>query len=62
MPDGAISEVMRDLHTLEQDVRRGLLEQIRSQAQQVVGTREIVDLSEAFAWLTNPAQGHGARA
>jgi hypothetical protein len=46
-------------HLLEAKVRRAILEQLFAQAEQVVGAREILDLAEAFAWVTNPGQDHG---
>jgi hypothetical protein len=49
-------------HVLEQQVRRVVLEQILSEAGKVVGAREILDVAEAFAWVTNPAQAHGGGA
>jgi hypothetical protein len=48
-------------HLLEAKVRRAILEQLLAQAEQVVGAREILDLAEAFAWVTNPVQHHGGR-
>ncbi|HEX4539161.1 MAG TPA: hypothetical protein VH112_02870 [Acidimicrobiales bacterium] len=49
-------------HLLEASVRRAILEQLQTQGSQVVGAREILDLAEAFAWVTNPGQAHGGRA
>jgi ribosomal protein S12 methylthiotransferase accessory factor YcaO len=49
-------------HVLEAAVRRAILEQLQTQGTQVVGAREILDLAEAFAWVTNPGQAHGGRA
>ena len=49
-------------HLLEASVRRAILEQLQTQGSQVVGAREILDLAEAFAWVTNPGQSHGGRA
>jgi hypothetical protein len=49
-------------HVLEASVRRAILEQLLTQGTQVVGAREILDLAEAFAWVTNPGQAHGRRA
>jgi hypothetical protein len=46
-------------HRLEAEVRQAILEQLSAQASQVVGAKEILDLAEAFAWVTNPAQAHG---
>ncbi len=46
-------------HLLEAQVRHAILEQLLSQATEVVGAREILDLAEGFAWVTNPAQRHG---
>lgn len=48
-------------HLLEAKVRRAILGQLFAQADQVVGAREILDLAEAFAWVTNPGQSHGGR-
>ena len=48
-------------HLLEAKVRRAILQQLYAQAEQVVGAREILDLAEAFAWVTNPCQHHGGR-
>ncbi len=49
-------------HLLEASVRRAILEQLQTQGTQVVGAREILDLAEAFAWVTNPGHSHGGRA
>ncbi|HEY1633519.1 MAG TPA: hypothetical protein VGF64_02090 [Acidimicrobiales bacterium] len=49
-------------HVLEASVRRAILEQLLTQGTQVVGAREILDLAEAFAWVTNPGQTHSGRA
>ena len=49
-------------HVLEASVRRAILEQLLTQGTQVVGAREILDLAEAFAWVTNPGHAHGGRA
>jgi hypothetical protein len=49
-------------HVLEASVRRSILEQLLTQGTQVVGAREILDLAEAYAWVTNPGQAHGGRA
>ena len=46
-------------HLLEAKVRHAILEQLLSEGPEVVGAREILDLAEAFAWVTNPAQSHG---
>ena len=46
-------------HLLEAQVRRAILEQLAAQSSQVVGAKEILDLAEAFAWVTNPGQAHG---
>ncbi len=46
-------------HLLEAKVRRAILEQLAAQSSQVVGAKEILDLAEAFAWVTNPGQDHG---
>jgi hypothetical protein len=46
-------------HLLEAKVRHAILEQLVSPGTEVVGTREILDLAEAFAWVTNPAERHG---
>ncbi len=48
-------------HLLEASVRRAILEQLLTQGTQVVGAKEILDLAEAFAWVTNPGQAHGGR-
>jgi hypothetical protein len=61
--DDEVAAQVRELavgtHRLEAEVRRAILEQLSAQAGQVVGAREILDLAEAFAWATNPAQAHG---
>jgi hypothetical protein len=46
-------------HLLEAKVRRAILEQLLTQGHQVVGAKEILDLAEGFAWVTNPGQSHG---
>jgi hypothetical protein len=46
-------------HLLEAKVRNAILGQLRSQGDEVVGAKEILDLAEAFAWVTNPGQAHG---
>ena len=58
-----MAEQVRDLavgsHLLEAQVRRAILAQLMAQSEQVVGAKEILDLAEAFAWVTNPGQAHG---
>jgi hypothetical protein len=56
-----IDRISGETHTLEAEVRRAILEQLLAQGNQVVGAREILDLAEAFAWVTNPASAHGDR-
>jgi hypothetical protein len=56
-----IERISTETHRLEAEVRRAILEQLLAQGSQVVGAREILDLAEAFAWVTNPASGHGGR-
>jgi hypothetical protein len=56
-----IDRISGETHRLEAEVRRAILEQLLAQANQVVGAREILDLAEAFAWVTNPASAHGGR-
>ena len=57
-----IERISAETHLLEAEVRRAILEQLLAQGSQVVGAREILDLAEAFAWVTNPASAHGGRA
>ena len=61
--DDAAAEQVRELavgsHVLEAQVRRAILGQLLAQSNQVVGAKEILDLAEAFAWVTNPGQAHG---
>jgi hypothetical protein len=61
--DDQTAEQVRELavgsHVLEAQVRRAILGQLSAQASEVVGAREILDLAEAFAWVTNPGQDHG---
>jgi hypothetical protein len=61
--DDATFEQVRELamgsHLLEAKVRNAILGQLRSQGDEVVGAKEILDLAEAFAWVTNPGQAHG---
>ena len=56
-----IDHISGETHKLEAEVRRAILEQLLAQGNQVVGAREILDLAEAFAWVTNPASAHGGR-
>ena len=56
-----IEKISAESHRLEAEVRRSILEQLLAQGTQVVGAREILDLAEAFAWVTNPASAHGGR-
>jgi hypothetical protein len=56
-----IERISAESHRLEVEVRRAILEQLLAQGNQVVGAREILDLAEAFAWVTNPAADHGSR-
>ena len=56
-----IERISAESHRLEAEVRRAILEQLLAQGNQVVGAREILDLAEAFAWVTNPAAAHGRR-
>lgn len=56
-----IERISTETHQLEAEVRRAILEQLLAQGSQVVGAREILDLAEAFAWVTNPAAAHGSR-
>jgi hypothetical protein len=48
-------------HPLEAKVRQAILEYILSEAGDVVSAREIRDVAEAFAWVTDPGQAHGSR-
>jgi hypothetical protein len=57
-----IDRISAENHRLEAEVRHVILEQLLAQGSQVVGAREILDLAEAFAWVTNPASAHGGRA
>ena len=64
MLDDATADQVRELaigsHLLEAQVRQAILGgQLMAQASQVVGAKEILDLAEAFAWVTNPGQAHG---
>jgi hypothetical protein len=63
MLDDASADQVRELaigsHVLEAQVRRAILGQLLAQSNQVVGAKEILDLAEAFAWVTNPGQAHG---
>lgn len=54
-----IRRVAAGSHLLEAKVRRAILEQLAAQSSEVVGAKEILDLAEAFAWVTNPGQAHG---
>ena len=54
-----IRELAVGSHRLEAEVRRAILGQLLAQGEEVVGAREILDLAEAFAWVTNPGQSHG---
>jgi len=56
-----IEKISAESHRLEAEIRRSILEQLLAQGTQVVGAREILDLAEAFAWVTNPASSHGSR-
>jgi predicted polyphosphate/ATP-dependent NAD kinase len=56
-----IRALAAESHLLEASVRRAILEQLLTQGTQVVGAREILDLAEGFAWVTNPGQAHGGR-
>jgi hypothetical protein len=56
-----IEKISAESHRLEAEVRRAILEQLLAQGNQVVGAKEILDLAEAFAWVTNPASAHGGR-
>ena len=56
-----IERISAETHKLEAEVRRAILQQLLAQGNQVVGAREILDLAEAFAWVTNPASAHGGR-
>ena len=56
-----IEKISAESHRLEAEIRRSILEQLLAQGTQVVGAREILDLAEAFAWVTNPASAHGGR-
>ncbi len=63
MLDDQTAEKVRELavgsHLLEAQVRQAILGQLMAQGQQVVGAKEILDLAEAFVWVTNPGQSHG---
>lgn len=54
-----VRELAMESHLLEAKVRNAILGQLRSQGDEVVGAKEIQDLAEAFAWVTNPGQAHG---
>lgn len=51
----------QEMMEAEGELRLALLRQILSQVPQAVGSRELLDLAEAFAWTMNPGQGHGSR-
>jgi hypothetical protein len=61
--DDATAEQIRKLaiqsHRLEAQVRQAILGQLLAQGNEVVGAKEILDLAEGFAWVTNPSQAHG---
>jgi hypothetical protein len=61
--DDVTAEQVRELaigsHLREAKVRNAILGQLLAQGEQVVGAKEILDLAEAFAWVTNPGQAHG---
>src|SRR5437763_10293075 len=62
LPDDTAEEIRAlavQSHVLEASVRRAILEQLQAQGSEVVGAKEILDLAEAFAWVTNPGQAHG---
>jgi hypothetical protein len=44
--------------SLEAKVRQAILEQVHAEQSEAAGAAEIRDVAEAFAWVTNPAQGH----
>ncbi len=56
---GEAHQLATESRLLEARARRVLLQEILAQAGQVVGSKEIRDLTEALAWVTNPAQHHG---
>ena len=52
-------ELAAESHVLEARVRNAILVQLLAEATEVVGPKEILDLAEAFAWVTNPGRDHG---
>jgi hypothetical protein len=54
-----VRELSVGSHLLEAQVRNAILGQLLAQGNEVVGAKEILDLAEAFAWVTNPGQAHG---
>ncbi len=56
---GMVGGLTAGSHVLEAQVRQAILERILAEAGEVVGAREIRDVAEAFAWVTNPGQDHG---
>lgn len=54
-----IRELAAGSHLREAEVRSAILRTLLTEAQQVVGAKEIRDLAEAFAWVTNPGHAHG---
>lgn len=66
MLDDTTAAQVRELATrsrlLEAEVRNAILRTLRGEADQVVGAREILDLAEAFGWITSPGQSHGGSA
>jgi len=61
--DDHTAEQVRELavgsHVLEAKVRQAILRKLFAQSEEVVGAKAILDLAEAFAWVTNPGQAHG---
>jgi hypothetical protein len=45
-------------HLLEAKVRQAILKQVHAEQSEAAGAAEIRYVAEAFAWVTNPAQGH----
>jgi hypothetical protein len=45
-------------HSLKAKVRQATLEHVHTEQSEAAGAAEIRDVAEAFARVTNPAQGH----
>jgi hypothetical protein len=57
-----VRELAADSDMLEAEVRSAILCKLLAESQEAVGAKEILDLAEAFAWITNPGQPHAGSA